>query len=118
MDRARQAVHAAGFRVLADNIGRGEIGLKRLAVFRPDHAKLDRSLIQGIECSPRRQAIVHGLFAMTASLGTGLMAAGVESAAEAHWLARTGVGRAQGYHFGRPTYEPSSTLAANDSFGV
>jgi EAL domain-containing protein (putative c-di-GMP-specific phosphodiesterase class I) len=116
LDHARQLAHGAGFRVLADNIGCGEIGLKRLAVFRPDHAKLDRSLVSGIEASPRRQAIVHGLLAMGRALGTDLIAAGVESAGEAEWLARAGIDRAQGYHFGRPTYEPSATLPVNESW--
>jgi EAL domain-containing protein (putative c-di-GMP-specific phosphodiesterase class I) len=113
LDRARQIAHAAGFRVLADNIGCGEVGLKRLAVFRPDFAKLDRSLVGSIENSPRRQAIVHGLIATCRALGIDVIAAGVESAREAAWLARAGIAQAQGFHFGRPTYRPAVGRPAN-----
>ena len=102
LDRAHSLASDAGFRVLADNVGSGEVGLKRLAVFRPNFAKLDRSLIRGIERSPRRQAIVLGIIATCQALGTEVIAAGVENAAEAAWLKRSGIEFAQGFHFGAP----------------
>ncbi|MFU8833499.1 MAG: EAL domain-containing protein, partial [Wenzhouxiangella sp.] len=40
----RDQANACGFRVLADNYGTGEAGLKRLAVFRPEYVKLDREI--------------------------------------------------------------------------
>ena len=104
LDQARRIARAAGFRVLADNVGAGEVGLKRLAVFRPDYAKLDRSLLQGIESSPRRQAIVHGVVATCNALGIEIIGAGIETADEADWLHRAGVRLVQGYHFGRPSF--------------
>jgi len=108
LDDAHRIARAARFRVLADNIGSGEVGLKRLAVFRPSYAKLDRSLIRGIEASPRRQAIVHGILATCRALDIEVIATGIENRAEADWLERAGVRLAQGYLFGAPSLRPAA----------
>ncbi|MCA1779839.1 MAG: EAL domain-containing protein [Xanthomonadaceae bacterium] len=107
-----------GFRVLADNFGAGEIELKRLAVFKPHFAKLDRTLIAQIESSPRRQALVHGIVATCSSLGVRLIASGVERPEERDWLRDAGLRLAQGYLFAHPGYagkpdtEPHHSKAA------
>lgn len=110
LDRVRQEVHAAGFRVLADNIGCSEVGLKRLAVFKPDYAKLDQSLIRGIDRSPRRQAIVLGTVATAHALNMDVIAAGVETAQERDWLQSAGIDLAQGYLFAQPAFERAPGL--------
>ena len=102
LDRVRLEAHSAGFRVLADNVGFSEVGLKRLAVFKPDFAKLDRSLIQGIDRSPRRQAIVLGIVALARALRIEIIAGGIETTAERDWLQSAGVELAQGYLFAEP----------------
>jgi len=112
LDKARQMAHASGMRVLADNVGSGEVGLKRLAVFRPDLAKLDRSLVRGINGSARRQAIVHGVVATCRALGIGLIATGIEREQELDWLTNAGLEMAQGFYFARPSFNPASRLQA------
>lgn len=114
LDATRSQVERAGFRVLADNIGTLEVGLKRLVVFKPEYAKLDRSLIRGIPESPRRQAIVHGLVATCCALGIKLIAGGIETEGERSWLYSAGVRIAQGFLFARPEFEraPTSIMAA------
>lgn len=108
LDKAREMAHCAGLRVLADNVGAGEVGLKRLAVFRPDYAKLDRSLVRGIEKSTRRQAIVHGVNATCRALGIGVIAAGVEQEQELEWLKNAGIRLAQGFYFAHPAFNPAA----------
>lgn len=103
LDKAREMAHAAGLRVLADNLGVGEVGLKRLAVFRPDFAKLDRSLIRGIDSSARRQAIVQGVIATCKALGIEPIATGIERREELSWLESAGLKLAQGFLFGHPS---------------
>ncbi|PKL96242.1 MAG: hypothetical protein CVV18_02465 [Gammaproteobacteria bacterium HGW-Gammaproteobacteria-8] len=110
LDRVRQEAHAVGFRVLADNVGATEVGLKRLAVFKPDFAKLDRSLIQGIHRSPRRQAIVLGTMAAAAALKIDVIAGGVESSEEHGWLQSAGIDLVQGYLFAQPAFERAPGL--------
>jgi len=109
IDKAREMAHAVGLRVLADNVGAGEVGLKRLAVFRPDFVKLDRSLIRGIDTSARRQAIVYGLIATCKALGIEVIATGIERREELRWLEAAGVKLAQGFLFGHPSTSSSIT---------
>ena len=99
----RERAHAHGFRVLSDNFGTGEAGLKRLAVFGPDMVKLDREIINNIHTSRRRQAIVLGVVATCRALDTRVVAAGVEHQEEVRWLFDSaGIGCFQGYYFARP----------------
>ncbi len=98
----RARANAYGFRVLADNFGLGEAGLKRLAVLRPEFVKLDRELISSVHVSPRRQAMVCGVVATCKALGITVIAAGVECAAEVAWLVEAGVDQFQGFYFARP----------------
>lgn len=105
LDDVRARCNRAGIRVLADNYGASEVGLKRLVVFQPDWLKLDRNLIQRIHCSSRRQALVHGLLATCRKLGTEVIASGIEEEDELDWLHGAGVCYAQGYLLGRPSFE-------------
>ncbi len=98
----RDLANRNGFRVLADNFGVGEAGLKRLAVLRPEFVKLDRELISNVQASARRQAMVCGIVATSKALGITPIAAGVERAAEVEWLANIGIEQFQGFYFGRP----------------
>lgn len=99
----RQRANAAGFRVLADNFGLGEAGLKRLVVFQPEFIKLDRELCSNIDRSQRRQAMVLGIIAACRSLNIEVIASGIERAEEVEWLhEQAGVDRFQGYFFARP----------------
>ncbi|MGY6586831.1 MAG: EAL domain-containing protein [Wenzhouxiangella sp.] len=99
----RERAQAAGFRVLADNFGVGEAGLKRLAVFRPDYVKLDRELINQVHRSRTRQAVLMGIVSTSRALGIEVIAAGVERWEDVVWLREnTGIECFQGYYFARP----------------
>ena len=105
LDETRERCNRAGIRVLADNYGASEVGLKRLVVFQPNWLKLDRNLIQRIHCSQRRQALVHGLLATCRMLEIKVIASGIEEEDELDWLHGAGVRYAQGYLLGRPSFE-------------
>lgn len=107
----RERCEASGFRVAADNVGTGEIGLKRLVVFRPNLVKLDRELVSGIHASRRRQALLAGLIATCRTIGAPVVATGVEDEAEYEWLAEAGIELFQGYYFARPGFEAAPTVA-------
>lgn len=99
----REQAQAAGFRVLSDNFGAGEAGLKRLAVFRPDYVKLDRELIAQVHRSRTRQAVVMGIVSTCRALGIEVIAAGVERWEDVVWLRENaGIECFQGYYFARP----------------
>ncbi len=107
----RTRANQYGFRILADNFGVGEAGLKRLAVLRPEFVKLDRELISKVHNSPRRQAMVCGIVATCQALGIVPIAAGVERAAEVEWLSNAGVEHFQGYYFAHPEFADQADQA-------
>jgi EAL domain-containing protein (putative c-di-GMP-specific phosphodiesterase class I) len=85
-----------------DDAGAGYSSFRHILELAPKYAKLDRTIIRGIERDPMRQALVAGLdhYAMRARCQ--LIAEGVETESEAATLAELGVELAQGYLFGAP----------------
>jgi EAL domain-containing protein (putative c-di-GMP-specific phosphodiesterase class I) len=99
----RKAIEALGNADLAvDDAGAGYASLRHILELRPAFAKLDISLVRGIDVDELRQALVAGLVYFALRSGCHLIAEGVESEDEATALRRLGVEFAQGYLFGRP----------------
>ncbi len=67
-----------------------------------DVLKVDRSFVDGLGTEARDTAITEAVIAMSRALSLGVIAEGVETAAQAQELARLGCGCAQGFHFSRP----------------
>jgi len=88
--------------VAVDDAGAGYTSLRHILELRPTFAKLDISLVRGIETDELRQALAAGLDYFALRGGFHLIAEGVESEDEAIALRRLGVEFAQGYLFGRP----------------
>jgi EAL domain-containing protein (putative c-di-GMP-specific phosphodiesterase class I)/DNA-binding response OmpR family regulator len=88
--------------IAVDDTGAGYTSLRQILELRPAFAKLDISLVRGIEADELRQALAAGLDYFSLRSGFHLIAEGVESEDEAAALRRLGVEFAQGYLFGRP----------------
>jgi EAL domain-containing protein (putative c-di-GMP-specific phosphodiesterase class I)/DNA-binding response OmpR family regulator len=88
--------------VAVDDAGAGFASLRHILELRPDFAKLDISLVRGIDGDDLRQALAAGLNYYALRTGCRLIAEGVETRAEADALQRLGIEFAQGYLFGRP----------------
>jgi EAL domain-containing protein (putative c-di-GMP-specific phosphodiesterase class I)/CheY-like chemotaxis protein len=99
----RAAIEALGtVEVAVDDAGAGYSSLRHILELRPAFAKLDISLVQGIDTDPLRQALVAGLVYFAQRSGCHLIAEGVESKNEAAALGLLGVELGQGFLFGRP----------------
>ena len=68
----------------------------------PAYAKLDISLVRGIDADDLRQALAAGLNFFAQRTNCRLIAEGVETQAEADALRRLGIDLAQGYLYGHP----------------
>jgi len=97
-------LRSAGIKVAIDDFGAGYAGLSLLAEFQPDKVKIDRKLIQGIQRSGPRQAIVRAIVECCYSLGISVIAEGVEQEAEINWLLEAGISKFQGFYFARPAF--------------
>jgi len=98
----RRSIRRAGFRILADNFGRRDADLRPVAHLEPSMLKLDHYITHDIHRSRPAQAITRGVVAMCTDRGIDVIAAGIESAEEFHWLQDAGIRLFQGYFFAQP----------------
>jgi len=91
-----------GFKTALDDFGNGYANLDLLTDLTPDILKIDRELVMNCDQDPRRQALLNAIILLAKELNTALIAEGVETRAEALWLARAGINRQQGFFFARP----------------
>ena len=85
-----------------DDAGSGYSSFRHILELRPTYAKLDISLVHGIDADDLRQALAAGLQYFAHKTGCRLIAEGVETSEEADVLQRLGIEFAQGYLFGQP----------------
>jgi EAL domain-containing protein (putative c-di-GMP-specific phosphodiesterase class I) len=91
-----------GFRVAIDDLGAGYAGLASFTQLEPEVAKLDMSLVRGIDTHSQKQSIVRAMKTLCDELKITCIAEGVETAAERDTLVGLGCDLFQGYLFARP----------------
>lgn len=103
-----------GISVAIDDFGVGYSSLSYLKLFPATRLKIDRAFVSGLEES---DSIARAIIAVAKSLKLGLVAEGVETAAQAERLLAIGCDVAQGYYYSPATplqdillkYSPSPT---------
>ncbi len=108
---------STGVRLAIDDFGTGYSSLAYLRRLPIDILKVDRSFVEGLGGGGRDSAIVSAMVDLAHRLRLGVVAEGVETAAELDTVRRTGCDEAQGYLLGRPAASPSpiSTETAGNS---
>jgi diguanylate cyclase (GGDEF)-like protein len=106
---ALDELHQMGARAYIDDFGTGYCGLRYLSTLPVDGLKIDRSFIQGMSVTDA--SIVAATIAMGHSLGLTIVAEGVETEEQGHFLAGRGCDLVQGYLLGRPM--PADQFAAH-----
>jgi EAL domain-containing protein (putative c-di-GMP-specific phosphodiesterase class I)/ActR/RegA family two-component response regulator len=98
-----KALRKLGFKIAVDDLGAGYAGLSSFSQLNPDIAKLDMSLVRGIEASRQKQSIVRSMIDVCQKeLGVDVVCEGVETTAERDALSSLGSSCQQGYLYGRP----------------
>ncbi|WP_442906335.1 EAL domain-containing protein [Halomonas sp. MES3-P3E] len=105
MRRIIESYREMGFTTSLDDFGNGYANLDLLTDLRPDTLKLDRDLVMECDSDKRRQAILRSLVALASTLGTQLIAEGVETREESRCLVELGIPMQQGYYFSYPNLE-------------
>jgi EAL domain-containing protein (putative c-di-GMP-specific phosphodiesterase class I) len=99
----RNAIAALGdVEIAVDDAGAGYASMRHILELRPSFAKLDVSLVRGIDGDELRQAMAAGFQHYALRTGCQVVAEGVETEEEANALVALGVDLGQGYLFGRP----------------
>lgn len=110
LNRALETLRARGVRVAIDDAGAGFANMNHILRIDADLIKLDVELTRHIDIDVRRKALVASLVEFARSVGSTIVAEGIETEAELRALRALGVRTGQGFHLGRP-----SPLAARAS---
>jgi EAL domain-containing protein (putative c-di-GMP-specific phosphodiesterase class I) len=100
-----------GFSTAIDDFGAGYSGLKLLVEYQPNYIKLDRHLVGNIQDDNIKQSVLCGIKQICDRLKIEIVAEGVESSGEYHWLREAGINIFQGYFFARPAFEALPDVA-------
>jgi EAL domain-containing protein (putative c-di-GMP-specific phosphodiesterase class I) len=92
-----------GFRIAVDDLGAGYAGLATFSQLDPEFAKLDISLIRGVDMSSKKRSVVRAMTRLcTQELAVQVVSEGVETVGERDALEVEGCSLLQGYLFAKP----------------
>jgi diguanylate cyclase (GGDEF)-like protein len=112
--QALRRLHRMGVGTALDDFGTGYSSLAYLQRLPIASLKIDRSFVSCLSITSHGRAgssvpIVDAITAMGRTLGKTVVAEGVETRAQAQYLTRIGVSRAQGFYFGKPLLTAEAT---------
>ncbi|KQX60830.1 hypothetical protein ASD40_31165 [Paenibacillus sp. Root444D2] len=97
-----QKLKAMGIHLSIDDFGTGYSSLSYLKLFPIDSLKIDRSFTSNIFEDSKDAALVHTIIDMAHNLDLKVIAEGVETQEQLHFLRQRQCNEAQGYFFSRP----------------
>ncbi|CUX06787.1 EAL domain protein [Agrobacterium fabacearum S56] len=93
--------HQSGYVVCIDDFGTGYSSLQHLEQLSFDVLKIDKSFVDSIGVSSPKSMVIHHIIEMAKSLGTRIVAEGVERSEQAEYLSEKRVEFGQGWLFSR-----------------
>lgn len=112
--RALAEIRDAGVRIGLDDLGMGASNYHLFVDCRPDHIKIDRSIVAGCSEDAWRRAVLASVAGLAATVGATPIAEGVETCADLAALEELGIRHIQGWLFARAM--PAAELALSPLF--
>lgn len=106
MADAAERYQSMGFSIALDDLGDGYAGLRLWSQLNPDYVKLDRHFVSGLDRDRVKRRFVHSIIDIAHSLGSRVIAEGVEQEGELDALMELGADYCQGWLFARPDPAP------------
>jgi diguanylate cyclase (GGDEF)-like protein/PAS domain S-box-containing protein len=94
---------ALGVQIAMDDFGTGYSSLSNLRAFPFDKIKIDGSFVKSVHANAAAATIVRAVLGLGRGLGLPVLAEGVETGEELHFLQSEGCNAVQGYLLGRPS---------------
>lgn len=101
-DRLVRELHRKGVLLAIDDFGTGSSALSWLEQLHPDVLKIDQSFTRAIGTDAVNSTVIDMIIALGQRLNISLVAEGVETPQQAHYLRRHGVHLLQGFLYARP----------------
>jgi diguanylate cyclase (GGDEF)-like protein len=102
-------LRALGVRIAIDDFGTGYSSLKYLTKYPVNRLKVAKEFVMQVTTDTRNAAVVRAAVRLAHELCIEVIAEGVETEAQAHFLISAGCEHAQGYHFSRPVNAERAT---------
>jgi len=106
LNESIQSLRGRGIQIALDDAGGGSVSLREAAELKPDYAKFDQSLIQGVATSEMKQKILSSLIVFFKGIGSQTVAEGIETVTDWDYLTRQGIEYGQGYYIAKPAATP------------
>ena len=100
--RLLQSLRQMGIKIALDDFGTGYSSLNYLKELDFDTLKIDKSFIDQIDEDGKESSILNTIIELVQQLGLELIAEGVETYEQMHYLEKRGCDIVQGYLFGKP----------------
>ncbi len=116
LDAIRQAfacLREKGMRIALDDYGVGNSNLQLWSVTQPDFVKIDRFFFDGISRDEHKQHMVRAILSLAQTMGTPIVAEGIETAEDLDVVRDFGIRYAQGWFLGRPEEDVQIELPAS-----
>jgi len=112
-----QRLRERGIQVAMDDFGTGHSSLAMLRTLPLNVLKLDRSFVQHLPESETDAAVASAVVTLARRLGLSVVAEGVETEAQQHFLAGIGCDLLQGFLFSRPLPSTEFEVWLNKRYG-